>query len=141
MHFLGASPISWKAKKQNVVARSSAEAEYRAMALTTCEVTWLTALLKDLGISKLPPAILNCDNQAAIAIAANPILHEKTKHVDIDCHFVRDELNAGKIVTSKVSSSEQIADIFTKILPVKLHQAHIHKLLSSVPSLQLEGDC
>ena len=139
--FLGASPISWKAKKQNVVARSSAEAEYRAMALTTCEVTWLTALLKDLGISKLPPAILNCDNQAAIAIAANPILHEKTKHVDIDCHFVRDELNAGKIVTSKVSSSEQIADIFTKILPVKLHQAHIHKLSSSVPSLQLEGDC
>lgn len=139
--FLGSSPVSWKAKKQNVVARSSAEAEYRAMALTTCEVTWLTALLKDLGLSKLPPAILNCDNQAAIAIAANPVLHEKTKHVDIDCHFVRDELKAGNITTAKVSSNEQVADIFTKILPVKLHQAHVNKLSSSVPSLQLEGEC
>lgn len=119
----------------------SAEAEYRSMALTTCEVTWLTSLLKDLGISKLPPAILNCDNQAAIAIAANPILHEKTKHVDIDCHTVRDELKAGHIVTNKVSSGDQVANIFTKILPVKLHQSHLDKLTSSVPSLQLEGDC
>ena len=57
------------------------------MALTTCEVTWLAALLKDLGVKKLPPTILNCDNQAALAIAANPVLHEKTKHIEIDCHY------------------------------------------------------
>lgn len=60
--FFGSSPVSWKSKKQTVVARSSAEAEYRAMALTTCEITWLTALLKDLGFSNLPPTVLNCDN-------------------------------------------------------------------------------
>ncbi|XP_021856709.2 uncharacterized mitochondrial protein AtMg00810-like [Spinacia oleracea] len=62
--FLGKSPVSWKAKKQSVVARSSAE--YRAMALTSCEVTWLTYLLKDLGLSSLPPAVLKCDNQVAL---------------------------------------------------------------------------
>lgn len=86
--FLGSSPVSWKAKKQSVVARSTAEAEYRAMALTACEITWLSALLKDMGLHNLPPAILKCDNQAAISIAANPVMHERTKHIEIDCHFV-----------------------------------------------------
>ncbi|XP_074336244.1 secreted RxLR effector protein 161-like [Apium graveolens] len=72
------SPVRWKFKKQNVVARSTAEAEYRAMALTTCEITWLTVLLKDMGMSYLPPATLNCDNQATLSIAANPVIHEHT---------------------------------------------------------------
>lgn len=76
------------------------------MALTTCEVTWLAALLKDLGIKYLAPTVLKCDNRAAIAIAANPVLHEKTKHVDIDCHFVRDHLKAGTIRTEHTSSAE-----------------------------------
>ena len=70
---LGDSPISWKSKKEAVVSRSSAEAEYRAMALTCCEVTWLISLLKDLGITKLKPVDLYCDNQAALYIAANPV--------------------------------------------------------------------
>lgn len=129
--FLGESPISWKSKKQSVVARSSAEAEYRAMALTACEVTWISALLKDLGLKNLPPTLLNCDSQAAIAIAANPVHHEKTKHVDIDCHYIREQIQGGLIETSHVSSSNQVADIFTKILPVKLHLSHATKLGSS----------
>lgn len=134
--FLGESPISWKTKKQNVVARSSTEVEYRSMALTTCEVTWISALLKDLGLKNIPPAVLKCDNQAAIAIAANPILHEKTKHVDIDCHYMRDQLKAGVIQTEHVSSSDQVVNVMTKVLPVKLHTKHITKLGSSpvVPS-------
>lgn len=140
--FLGQSPVSWKTKKQHVVARSSAEAEYRAMALTTCEVTWLTALLKDLGLKNLPLAILKCDNQAALAIAANPVLHEKMKHVEIDCHYVRDQLKAGQITTAKVSSTEQVADIMTKPLSVKLHTDHCSKLgaSSSYFTHQLEGE-
>lgn len=130
--FLGSSPISWKAKKQQVIARSSAEAEYRAMALTACEVTWLSTLLKDLGIQNLPPTLLHCDNQAALAIAANPILHEKMKHVEIDCHYVREKIKDGSIRTAHVSSSDQVADILTKVLPIKQHQ-HILSKLGAAP--------
>lgn len=120
-----------KLKKQPVVARSSVEAEYRGMALTTCEVTWLTALLKDLGLKNLPPTLLKCDNKAALAIAANHVLHERTKHVELDCHYVREQVQAGTIQTEFTPSSEQVADILTKNLSVKLHQQHVHKLGSS----------
>ncbi|KAL8144973.1 hypothetical protein AgCh_003259 [Apium graveolens] len=142
--FLGTSPISWKAKKQLVVARSSAEAEYRAMALTTCEVTWLSALLKDLGIKNLPPTVLRCDNKAALAIVANPVLHERTKYVELDCHYVREQVLAGNIQTTYTPSVEQVVDIFTKVLPVHLHTQHNSRLasypISTVQSHQLEGD-
>lgn len=129
--FLGKSPVSWKSKKQSVVSRSSAEAEYRAMALTTCEVTWLSALLKDLGLKNIPPTVLNCDNKAALAIAANPVLHERTKHVELDCHYVREQVKAGCIKTAHVPSKQQVADIFTKQLPVNLHTNHLDKLTVS----------
>lgn len=131
--FLGQSPISRKTKKQSVVARSSAEAEYRSMSMTTCEVTWLTALLKDIGIKNLPPTLLKCDNQAALAIAPNPVLHEKT-NIDIDCHFIRDQIREGTIQTAQVQSCDQVADIMTKVLPIKLHTAHCDKLGVAVPS-------
>lgn len=131
---LGNSPISWKAKKQGVVSRSSAEAEYRAMAVTACEVTWLSALLKDIGLKNLPSTQLSCDNQAALAIAANPVLHERTKHVEIDCHYIRDQINAGHIHTVHVPSSEQIADVFTKILPVPQQRYLLSKLGAAASS-------
>lgn len=89
---LSDSPISWKAKKQNVIARSTTEAEYHAMALTVCEVSWLHALLKDMGLGNIPPTVLKCDNLAALSIAANPIYHERTKHIKVDCHFIREKL-------------------------------------------------
>lgn len=73
---LGQSPVSWKTKKQSVVARSTAEAEYRSMAVVTCEITWLSSLLKDMGLYNLPSTVLHCDNQAALAMAANPVLNE-----------------------------------------------------------------
>lgn len=76
--------------QRNKVARSTAEAEYRADAMTTCEVVWESHLLKELGLKKLGPAILKCDNKAALSIAinpVNPVHHENTKHVEIDCHF------------------------------------------------------
>ena len=139
---LGNSPVSWKTKKQNVVARSSAEAEYRAMALASCEVTWLRTLLKDMGITDLPPTMLKCDNQAALAIAANPVLHERTKHVEIDCHFVRDKVAAGEIVTKHVPSYAQLADMFTKQLTAKQHNYLMSKLgaSSSESHCKLEGE-
>uniref|UniRef100_A0A803LRV9 Uncharacterized protein n=1 Tax=Chenopodium quinoa TaxID=63459 RepID=A0A803LRV9_CHEQI len=113
---LGDSPISWKAKKQQVVARSTAEAEYRSMALTICEVMWLKQLLKDLGLKSLKNTPLFCDNQAALALAENPVQHERTKHVEIDCHFIREKVIEGTVIPTYVKSSEQLTDLFTKVV-------------------------
>jgi len=113
---LGASPISWRSKKQSVVARSTAEAEYRAIATVTCEVIWLLSLFRDLGISGLAPVLLHCDNQAALYIAGNPVFHERTKHIEVDCHFIREKMQAGIILPTYVSTRAQLADIFTKIV-------------------------
>ena len=138
----GDSPVSWKSKKQGVVSRSSAEAEFRAMALTCCEVTWLVRLLKDLGIKDLGPVELKCDNQAAIYIAANPVFHARTKHIEVDCHYVRDQVKSGAVKPSDVPSKAQVADVFTKDLPVDQHIMLLSKLaVASSSTSQLEEEC
>ncbi|MGL5995488.1 MAG: Ty1/Copia family ribonuclease HI, partial [Pseudomonas proteolytica] len=104
----------WRSKKQKVIALSSAEAEYRAMKEVTKEMIWLKALLKDLGIHETKPMSLYCDNQAAIHIALNPVFHERTKHIEVDCHFIRGKIQDGLITPKFVRSGDQMADIFTK---------------------------
>ncbi|XP_074282629.1 uncharacterized protein LOC141607169 [Silene latifolia] len=134
------SPISWKSKKQSVVSRSSTEAEYRATAMTTCEITWLFHLLQDLGLSHLGPAHLKCDNQAALAIAANPVYHERTKHIEVDCHFIREKIQQGLLTTSYVNTKEQVADILTKSCPVSQHHYLMSKMgVSTGLHSHLEG--
>ncbi|KAE8683402.1 G-type lectin S-receptor-like serine/threonine-protein kinase [Hibiscus syriacus] len=97
VHHLSDSLISWKSKKKNTVARSSAEAEYRSMAMVASEIVWLNGVLKELQFDILRPVKLYSDSKAALQILANPIFHERTKHIDIDCHFVREKIQEGTI--------------------------------------------
>ena len=98
--FIGGNLISWKSKKQDVVARSSVEAEYRAMTLATCELIWLKHLLQELRFGKDEQMKLICDNQVALHISSNPVFHERTKHIEVDCHFIREKIASGCISTS-----------------------------------------
>jgi hypothetical protein len=131
--FVGGNLISWRSKKQHVVARSSAEAEYRAMASAACELIWLKSLLLDMGITSKAPMTLFCDNQAAMHIAANPVFHERTKHIDVDCHFIRQQVQQQIITPSYIRSHDQLADIFTKVLPSVQFQQLLSKLGSIDP--------
>ena len=88
--FVGGNLVTWRSKKQDVVSRSSAEAEYKAMVHTECEMMWLKNLLMELSFRQFGLMPMHCDNQSAIYIAQNSIFHEKTKHIEIDCHFIRD---------------------------------------------------
>ena len=108
--------ISWKSKKQDVAAMSSAEAEYRVMTLATCELIWLKQLLQELRFGKDKQMTLVCDNQAALHIASNLVFHERTKHIEVDNYFIQEKIALGCMNTSFVNSSDQLADIFTKCL-------------------------
>ena len=114
--FLGSAPISWLLLKQKVVALSTCEAEYVAAATAACQVVWLRRLLGELiGVESHPPALM-VDHQPAITLAKNPVLHDRSKHIDVKFHFLRDCINGGQIVIEFVETSRQLADILTKPL-------------------------
>ena len=126
--FVGGNLVTWKSKKQNVVARSSAEAEYRAMASTVSELTWIKQVLKDLHITIEEPIKVFCDNNSARHIASNPAFHERTKHIEVDYHYIRKKVQVKEIETPYVKSEDQLADIFTKGLIPKAFETIISKL-------------
>ena len=103
------------------------------MASTTCELIWLKSLLQDMGFQPLTPIPLLCDNQAATHIASNPVFHERTKHIEVDCHFVREKVQANIICTPYIPSENQLADIFTK----GVHKSRLMEILSKLGSIDI----
>ncbi|GKA13093.1 hypothetical protein Tco_0692639 [Tanacetum coccineum] len=118
-----------KRKKHKTLSKSSTEAEYRALASVTSEVILILKILKDLHVENLLPVLLHCDSNSAIKIAANPVFHERTKHLEIDLHFVREIFFKGIVKTIKVDSANQIADILTKGLDTLQHKGFVEKLV------------
>ena len=111
-----------------MVARSSAKAEFRAVAHGICEVIWIKRLLEELKALDSQPMKLYYDNKAAISIAHNPVLHDRTKPVEVDKHFIKEKLDSGLICMPYISTTEQIADIFTK----KLHKKQFDVLMGKL---------
>ncbi|PON66810.1 Ribonuclease H-like domain containing protein, partial [Trema orientale] len=120
--------VTWRSKKQNVVARSSAEAEFRALAQGICELMWLKRVLVELRMATDSPMKLYCDNQAAINIAHNPVHRDRTKHVEVDRHFIKEKIESGVICMTYVPTKQQVADVLTKGLPRQLFEDMIDKL-------------
>lgn len=110
------SPISWKTKKQDTVSHSSAEAEYRSMAAMLQELQWLKRLLEDFGVKHSEAMQMFCDSKSTIYIATNLVFHERTKHIESDCHSVRDAVQDQLITLRHVQTTEQLADLMTKAL-------------------------
>ena len=139
--FIGSNLISRKSKKQDVVAMSSAEDEYRAMTLETCELIWRKQLLQDLRFGKDGQMMFVCDNQAALHIASNPVFHEMTKHIEVDYHFIREKIASRYMIISFVNLSNQLADIFTKSLRGPRIRFISNKLDAYNLYALIEGEC
>ena len=114
--FLGGSTITWTSQKQKVVATSSCEAGYVAAAAATCQGVWLRRLLADLTGRSTEKFQLYVDNKSAIALSKNPVHHDRSKHIDIKYHFIRQCLEENKLDVDHVGTDEQLADILTKAL-------------------------
>jgi len=127
--FLGNSLISWKSKKQAHISKSFIESEYQGMSTACSEIVWLRRLLAELGFSQSDYTPIHVDNTNAIQIAANPVYHERTKNIEVDCHSIREALDTRVISLPHVSTSLQIADVFTKAMTRQRHQFLVGKLM------------
>ncbi|KAD5961410.1 hypothetical protein E3N88_12883 [Mikania micrantha] len=115
--YLETNLVSWSARKQKTVSRSSTESEYKALADVVVELTWLQTLLQELHVPIQTVPTLWCDNLGATYLSANPVFHARTKHVEVDFHFVREKVAKHQLSVQFISTDDQIADVFTKPLP------------------------
>mgnify|MGYP006874111579 CR=1 FL=1 len=126
--YLGDSLITWRSKKQGTVSRSSSEAEYRSIAHLVCEMQWMSELFKELDVKVPLPMVVYCDNKSTMYIAETPVFHERTKHIEIDCHVTRERIKSGMIKLKHIGTNDQPADVFTKAL----HRTRLHMLLGKL---------
>ena len=120
--YLGSNLISWSSKKQKTIARSSTEAEYRSVAATAAELSWVCSLIQELGVALPTPPVIYCDNVGATQLSSNPIFHSRMKHVAVDYHFIRDQVQSGRLRVAHISSADQLADLLTKPLSTSQFQ-------------------
>lgn len=138
--FLGNNLISWLSRKQRTVARSSTEAEYKALADAAAELRWLASLLTELHMPITFAPFLWCDNIGATYLASNPVFHARTKHIEIDYHFVRELVSTKQLTIQFISSKDNLADIMTKPLLPKQFMNNRDKLnVCSRLSIGLRG--
>ena len=114
--FLGSAPISWLSLKQKMVVLSTCETEYVAAATAACQVVWLRRLLGDLTSVEAHPPALMVDNQPAISLTKNPVLHDRSKHIDVKFHFLRNCVDGGQIVIEFIETGRQLVNVLTKPL-------------------------
>ncbi|GJR49992.1 putative RNA-directed DNA polymerase [Tanacetum coccineum] len=138
---VGGNLVTWRSKKQKVVALSSAEAEFRGIARGITEVLWIRKLLTEIGYPPQEPSKVTSDNKAAIQISENPVQHDRTKHIEIDRRFIKEKLEAEVITLSFVRSQDQLADILTKAVNERTLHECLGKLNFENPTIQLEGEC
>ncbi|KAL4018293.1 hypothetical protein IC575_021884 [Cucumis melo] len=118
--FIGNTAFTWSSKKQPIVTLSTCEAEYVAAASCVCHAVWLRNLLKTVGILQEDPTVIHIDNKSTIALAKNPVFHDRSKHIDTRFHFIRDCISRKEVQVEYVNTEDQIADIFTKPLKVNV---------------------
>jgi hypothetical protein len=118
--FLDDNLVSWSSKRQNIVSRSSAEDEYRAVVNGVAEACWLRQLLQELHAPLSKSTLVYCNNVSAVYLSTNPVQHQRTKHVEIDLHFVRERVAIGDVRVLHVLMTSQFTDIFTKGLPTSV---------------------
>ncbi|GKB81164.1 ribonuclease H-like domain-containing protein [Tanacetum coccineum] len=139
--FLGNNLLSWSAKHQPTLSRSSVEAEYHGVANAVAETCWLRNLLRELHTSLSSATLVYCDNVSAVYLSSNPVQHQRTKHIEIDIHFVRDLVATGQVRVLHVPSRNQFADVFTKGLPTALFEEFRSSLSVWCPPAQTAGEC
>ncbi|GKF94139.1 ribonuclease H-like domain-containing protein, partial [Tanacetum coccineum] len=139
--FLGNNLLSWSAKRQPTLSRSSAEAKYRGVANVVAETCWLCNLLRELHTTLSSATIVCCDNVSAVYLSSYPVQHQRTKHIEIYIHFVRDLVDAGQVRVLHVPSRYEFEDIFTKGLPTTLFEEFRSSLSVRCPPAQTAREC
>ncbi|KAJ9547776.1 LOW QUALITY PROTEIN: hypothetical protein OSB04_020319 [Centaurea solstitialis] len=137
--YLGDNLISWSSKRQPAISRSSVEAEYRGVANVVSETCWIRNLLLELHIPTSTATLVYCDNVNAVYLSCNPVQHQRTKHIEIDIHFVREQVAHGQVRVSHIPSRYQVADIFTKGLPLVLFTDFKNSLNIRPPTVSTAG--
>ncbi|XP_071704000.1 uncharacterized protein [Rutidosis leptorrhynchoides] len=138
---VGGNLVAWRSKKQKVVSLSSAESEFRGIEKGVVEALWIKKLLTEIGFPPQEAIQILCDNESAIAISEKPVQHDRTKHVEIDRHFIRQKLDDEIISLPSIRTEDQLADILTKSVNGRLFSEVLGKLNIGNPTIQLEGEC